>query len=114
MGKSILAFLPDEERTGLLDQLTFTFRTPHTITDKAALIEELKTVRAQGFATDREESEEDVNCVGAPIFDRSGRPFAAISISGPAYRLSISRLSALSSLVIDTANSISSQLGYAP
>jgi DNA-binding IclR family transcriptional regulator len=50
--------------------------------------------------------------VGAPIFDHTGRVFAAISISGPAYRLSVTRLNALSSLVIDAAGAISGALGY--
>jgi DNA-binding IclR family transcriptional regulator len=66
------------------------------------------------YAIDNEENEEGVRCVGAPIFDRSGRVFAAISVSGPSYRLSVSRLHALSSLVIDSANAISGHLGYVP
>ena len=75
---------------------------------------ELGTVRTQKFAVDDEESEDGVRCVGAPIFDHTGRVFAAISVSGPAYRLSVSRLIALSSLVMDTANTISGRVGYVP
>ena len=89
-----------------------TANTPNTITDRAVLIEELASVRVQKFATDDEESEEGVRCVGAPIFDHTGLVFAAISVSGPAYRLSASRLIALSSLVTDTAKIISGRLGY--
>jgi DNA-binding IclR family transcriptional regulator len=85
-----------------------------TITDKATLIKELAKVRTQKYALDNEECEEDIRCVGAPIFDHRGRPFAAISVSGPAYRLTVSRISDLSLLVIDTANTISSRLGYVP
>lgn len=114
MGKAILAFLPGSDRAKLIEQLKLTGRTTATITDRPALVEELANVRAQKFAIDNEESEEGVRCVGAPIFDRTGRVFAAVSISGPAYRLSVSRLNALSSLVIDTTNAISGHLGHVP
>lgn len=114
MGKAIMAFLPTSEQSQLLEQLEPISYTAATITDKTALIEELTNVRKQKYAIDNEENEEGVRCVGAPIFDRTGRVFAAMSISGPAYRFSLSRLHALSSLVIDSANAISSHLGYAP
>ena len=112
MGKAILAFLPGSDQMKLMEQLKLTDCTPAAIADRAALVEELARVRAQEFALDNEESEEGVNCVGAPIFDHTGRAFAAISISGPAYRLSVARLNALSSLVIQAAGAISGALGY--
>jgi len=112
MGKAILAFLPDNERTKLIDQLELTANTPTTITNRADLLGELATIRTQQFALDNEESEDDIRCVGAPIFDHTGHVFAAISVSGPAYRLSQSRLMALSTLVTDMAKTISGRLGY--
>jgi len=112
MGKAMLAFLPKNEQVKLVDQLELTANTPTTITDRAALMDELATIRTQQFSLDNEESEDDIRCVGAPIFDHTGHVFAAISVSGPAYRLSTSRLIALSSLVMDTANTISGRLGY--
>lgn len=114
MGKAILAFLPGADQAKLIEQLKLTNCTAAAITDQAALVEELARVRAQKFAIDDEESEDGVRCVGAPIFDHTGRVFAAISISGPAYRLSRSRLNALSSLVIEAAQAISGTLGYVP
>jgi len=114
MGKTILAFLPESDRAELIERLELTVKTGNTITDRATLAEELTTIREQKFAIDNEESEEGVRCVGAPILDHSGRILAAISVSGPAYRLSVSRLIALSSLVMDTAKTLSSRLGYVP
>jgi IclR family KDG regulon transcriptional repressor len=112
MGKAILAFLPRSDQSKLIEQLKLTGCTPAAIKDRAVLVEELVRVRTQKFALDNEESEEGVRCVGAPIFDHTGRAFAAISVSGPAYRLSVTRLNALSSLVIDAAGTISGALGY--
>jgi IclR family KDG regulon transcriptional repressor len=114
MGKAILAFLPESDQVSFIERLELIASANNTITDRIALIEHLATVRAQKFAIDNEESEDGIRCVGAPIFDRTGHAFAAISVSGPAYRLPISRLVALSSLVMDTADTISGRLGYVP
>lgn len=114
MGKSVLAFLPADQCAALLDQISLTPRTPNTITDKAVLIEHLQLVRAQGFAIDDMENEMGIRCMGAPVFEHTGRAIAAISISGPAYRLPDSRLQALSELVIGTSAAISAKLGYLP
>lgn len=113
MGKAILAFLPLEKRIALLDQMTLAPRTSNTITGKAALLAHLERVREQGFAIDDVENEEDIRCVGAPIFDHMGSVIAAISVSGPAYRLSDARMQEISELVIQTSKVISSKLGYA-
>ncbi len=112
MGKAILAFLPPAEQSRLLQQITLTALTQTTITDMAALVRELAVVKAQNYALDDEESEADIRCVGAPIFDHTGRVFAALSVSGPAYRLSAARLQTLAPLVLDAANTVSGRLGY--
>lgn len=114
MGKAILAFLPESDQISLLERLDLVAKTKNTFTERAVLREHLTTVHAQKFAIDDEESEDGIRCVGAPIFDRTGRVFAAISLSGPAYRLSVSGLVALSDVVIDTANTISARLGHVP
>lgn len=114
MGKAILAFLPPEKRTALLDQTTLAPRTANTITDRTALDQHLELVRSQGFAIDDVEFEEGIRCLGAPIFNHTGRVTAAISISGPAYRLSNSRLQELSGQVVETSEAISVKLGYLP
>ena len=114
MGKAILAFLPEEQRTALVKRIDFEARTPQTITDIATLNKYLETVREQGFAIDDMEDVEGIRCIGAPIFNHEGIAFAAISVSGPAYRLSIARLTELSNSVLNAAKKISSQLGYTP
>jgi DNA-binding IclR family transcriptional regulator len=112
VGKAVLAFLSMEERAALLDKITLAPHTPNTITDRAALEKHLELVRAQGFAIDDVENEEGIRCVGAPIFDHLGRAIAAISISGPAYRLSKAQLEALSKAVIQAGRAVSAELGH--
>ncbi|HUD37030.1 MAG TPA: IclR family transcriptional regulator [Streptosporangiaceae bacterium] len=61
--------------------------TEHTITTREALDAELEAVRANGYATAVAELEEGLVAVAAPVFDAGGTCVAALSVSGPAYRL---------------------------
>jgi DNA-binding IclR family transcriptional regulator len=114
MGKAILAFLPDEEQTLLVEKLVLTPCTTATITERTLLVKELANVRKQGIAIDNEENESGVRCLGAPIFDHTGYAFAGISVSGPAYRTSVTQLKALARPLIEAANAISARLGHVP
>lgn len=114
VGKVMLAFLPADERGELLDRMTLTRRTPNTITGRAALKEHLEQVRSQGFATDDIENEEGIRCVAAPVFNHEGHVLGAISISGPAYRISNSNLKEFSKLVIHATEAVSRKMGYLP
>lgn len=111
LGKAILAYsnpkLVDEvTKTGLVPH------TPHTITTKHALLEELKRVRARGYAFDFQENEVGVCCVGTPIFDYSGKVLGAISISGPAERMTAARLHEFGPTIRDTGLRLSKRMGY--
>jgi IclR family KDG regulon transcriptional repressor len=114
LGKAILAFLPSEERDALLDQITLTARTAYTITDRSAMEENLSLIRARGYAIDDMEIEEGIRCVGTPVFDHTGYVVAAISTSGPAFRLSLARVHDLAETAMRASNAISSKLGYMP
>ena len=59
--------------------------TEKTVTDPAALAAELEAVRADGYATDREEHTEDFCCVAAPMFDARGRLAGVLGLSATAH-----------------------------
>lgn len=82
-GKVLVADLPAAELAALLDGVEFTRATPNTITSRAGYLAELATVRAQGWAHDREENEPSINCIAAPVRGASGRAVAAVSVSVP-------------------------------
>ncbi len=113
-GKVLLAFLPAEERAALLARLPLRRYTPHTITDRAELERELEQIRRRGYALAVEELEEGLNSAAAPIWDRSRRVCAAISLSGPAYRVTAERLPEIAVELMDAAGQISRRLGYVP
>ncbi len=62
-------------------------RTPQTITDRDKFFEHLSMVAVQGSALDVEECEIGLCCAAAPVFDGDGQLRAALSISGPRFRL---------------------------
>lgn len=111
LGKAILAHLPPERVQEIVDA-GIPPRTPHTVSSAEALRAELAKVQAQGFALDDQENELGVRCVGAPVFDYSGEVVGAVSVSGPAHRLSREMLLKLGPLVRETALKISRRLGY--
>lgn len=85
--------------------------TPNTIIDPAQLRSETAQARLHGFAVDRGEIEAGLICIGAPVYDGNHRAVAAVSISGPDYRMR-SDWDHMVQEVRTAAKSISSLLGY--
>ncbi len=81
-GKVLLAFGDAEA-----PRAPYAAFTAHTITTAAALEQELKTVRSRGYATAVGELEDGLHAVAAPVIDTGGGCRAALSVSGPAYRI---------------------------
>jgi DNA-binding IclR family transcriptional regulator len=75
-------------------------------------MEELAGIRKQGYALDRREIEEDVECIGAPIRNHIGDVIAAISISGPRRKIHTPDEKQFVSLVTETTALISLRMGY--
>ncbi|HKV45694.1 MAG TPA: IclR family transcriptional regulator [bacterium] len=88
--------------------------TPNSIARLAHLRRELVVIRARGVAFDDCESNADVRCVAAPVFDREGQTIAAISISAPVMRMQPRRRAELAALVKRGAEDLSRRLGARP
>jgi IclR family KDG regulon transcriptional repressor len=113
VGKVLLADFSDESQDSFLKGRSLSRRTENTMTDLAQLKEHLKQVRKQGYALDDEENERGIRCVAAPIYNETGRAVAAISISGPAFRVTKKVVQeTLRKEVMETALKISQRLGF--
>lgn len=110
-GKAIMAYLDDAELEPLLSG-ELARRTDASLHTPEALWAQFSQIRSAGYATDDEENADGVRCVAAPIFDFSGRPVAAISISGPAVQIPIERFPVLGQSARSAADRVSSRLGY--
>jgi len=110
-GKVFLAHMPAEDLDGYLVQPLPRF-TPSTITDPDDLRAQLGTIRANGYAFTVEELEIGLNAVAAPIRSFEGTVVAALSASGPAYRLTRDSMSGVARQTVLAAATISERLGY--
>jgi IclR family KDG regulon transcriptional repressor len=113
LGKALLAFENMEDVRKHFEKIEFVKFTPMTITNIDDLLQQLKRVQIQGYAFDNGEHEEDVECVAAPIRNIEGNVIAAISVSKPKSRMKVQNNgSELIDLVLESAEKISSRLGY--
>ncbi|MDY0287566.1 MAG: IclR family transcriptional regulator [Sphaerochaeta sp.] len=87
LGKALLAAKPEDEKRTIVQSLSFFKYTANTITEQANLHAELLRIKAHGYAIDNEEHEEGIFCIAAPIMGKDKKALAAISITGPAFRM---------------------------
>ena len=113
VGKVLLTDFSEEGLNNFIKEKGLPKRTENTITNPAQLKEHLKSVRAQGYAIDDEENEKGIRCVAAPIYNEVGRTVAAISVSGPAFRITKKVIQEfIKKEVMETALKISQRLGF--
>jgi IclR family acetate operon transcriptional repressor len=110
-GKAILAWLPEGQIMRILESKGMTRFTPNTITDPQAFLEELRLVRRNGFAMDREEFQPHVVCIGVAIRDHSGAVVGSISVSTPTMRADEAHLDLIRDEVTGAARALSADLG---
>ena len=112
LGKSVLAFWPVHKTRAVLMHHGMSRQTARTIVALSTMERELARIRRQGYAVDDVEFEEDVRCVGAPIFDHRGTPIAAISVSAPISRMPLARAHQVGAMVRGGAAGISRAMGW--
>ncbi|MEV2278710.1 IclR family transcriptional regulator [Nocardiopsis sp. NPDC049922] len=110
-GKVLLAFLPPGELEELLagDLVSYTART---ITDARELGELLTQVAEDAYATSFEELEPGLHAIAVPVFGPGEEVVAAISASGPAYRLSKKRIPEVVEELRQGARDLSERMAY--
>ena len=111
VGKALIAFQP----AGVIAALTrngLKRYTPRTVTDPKQLRRDLVEVHRHGYATSFEEFEIGLNAVGAPVRDHAGEVSAAISISGPAHRMTRVKIAQSVPDLLKAARGLSRELGH--
>jgi DNA-binding IclR family transcriptional regulator len=86
--------------------------TDHTITDLDQLQAEVEEVRVRGYAQAVDELERGLTAIAAPIRNAHGDVIAALSVSGPSFRLDRNRVEEVLPLLLDAAREISHRLGW--
>jgi IclR family acetate operon transcriptional repressor len=107
LGKVLLAFGAADLASGRLER-----RTARTLTSRAAIGADLAAVRARGYAVTDEELEPGLVAVAAPVYRDDRVVIAAVSVSGPASRLTAATTPAAGRRCVAAAAALSAVLGY--
>jgi DNA-binding IclR family transcriptional regulator len=117
LGKVLLGCSPETVRQAYDRALSsgegLAARTSATIVDRDKFFEHVRSAASAGFALDLEECEPGLCCAAAPVYDASQRMVGALSVSGPACRLSEERmLRSVVPAVTGAAEALSRELGW--
>ena len=112
VGKSLVAYIPQDRLENIIAERGMEKRTPKTITSLSKLLKDLEKVRAQGYSMDDEENNPGARCLGAPIFNQGGNVEAAIGLSGTVQQVNPQTMQRIVEAIKDAARQISMSLGY--
>ncbi|MEM9433096.1 MAG: IclR family transcriptional regulator [Pseudomonadota bacterium] len=107
VGKAMLSFLPEEERSRIIAQQSFHRFTPKTLTTPADLASELLRIRTRGYAFDDEEHEPGIICIAVPILSQAGRVLGGLSLTSTTMRHSLQSLEKMLPEIKTTVSHIS-------
>jgi DNA-binding IclR family transcriptional regulator len=110
-GKALLAYLDEEELETYLASADFAPLTARSVCDPEELRGQLKEIAKRGYAIDRSEFAEGVDCAAAPVFSGEGKVVAVLTISSPEQRF-LQNEDRLVSAVVQAASDASRMLGY--
>src|SRR3954467_2468749 len=110
-GKVLLAYAPDAVRKSALSRELQRF-TPATITDPEELRQHLDGIVERGWGSTVEEYEAGLSAVAAPVRDADGSVIAALSVSGPSFRMDAEDFPRLARRVASGADELSRRLGF--
>jgi len=111
LGKIFLAFGSDDLVKKVMS-LNLEQYTPHTLTDKTVLVQEMDKIREQGYSLACNETIEGVTCISAPILNANGKIEAAISVSSATAWLGTEEYAPMVRILKEKARMVSEQLGY--
>lgn len=111
VGKALLAHVPPDEVRALLARTGMPAATEKTITNADDFISELERIREAGYAVDDNEQEIGVRCLAVTVPDSPTA--AAISISGPAGRVTEVATEKIIPILQDIARQLSHALASA-
>ena len=112
-GKALLASMPAEEIKGRLPEQLVAL-TPNTFSSLEMLNQDLEQTRTRGYAVANEELEVGLVAVAVVLRNYDGEAVAAISLSGPAIRMTPDQIPNIGSMICDKARQVSEKLGCWP
>jgi DNA-binding IclR family transcriptional regulator len=112
LGKIFLAYMSDKEFEEYTQKVKLKPRTQNTVVNVKDLKKQLEQIRRNGVAFEDEEHDLGIKTVSAPVWDCENNLVAAISVVGPAVRLTSQKMSKIAPIVKTYARKISQAMGY--
>jgi IclR family transcriptional regulator, KDG regulon repressor len=112
--KVLLAGMEDEEIEAYLDRTDLTAFQDSTITDRALLWREVRSIRKRGFAESKGELFAGGGALAAPIKDFSGKTIAVLDILTPEHRYTEEHRERCIAILLEGTQRASERLGYRP
>ena len=109
-GKVLMAHLGQVEQKAIIDDVGLPRFSETTITDKQQLESRLNQIKEQGFAESDGETIVGSYSVAAPIFGRTGRIVASLSVSAPRQRIDKTTRETMIVLIVDAAHEITGRV----
>jgi len=109
VGKAMLAFMAPKRLELALQQQAFFKYTPATHGSVETLSAELDVIRTEGIAFDRQEHEQGIISIAAPILSTNGRVIGAVSIATSTTRRSLEELNAFRAVLLETTEKIGAE-----
>ncbi len=112
IGKILVANLPDQEISNILNLRGMERKTRRSITSRTKFLQEIEKVRKYGVAIDNEENSLNVRCLAAPVFNQQGETIAALGTSATILQLDEAHLPKVVESVKEAARQVSEQMGF--
>ena len=92
LGKAMLAEMTSEKARSVINRHGMPAKTDTTLSTESGLMDELETVADRGYAIDDEENIDGLRCIAMPVMDGGSTVIGAVSVSGPASRMTDERI----------------------
>ena len=112
MGKLLLLNYTDAQIDEMIAAKGLPVFTENTIDTKEKLLKELELTSKIGYAFDNEECEFGAKCLAAPVRDYTGKVIAAISVTGPIFRMGEDDLAGKIPYLLETTRKLSIKMGF--
>ena len=100
--RALLALYPNERLGPPL--------TSASITSRKELIDELASIRAQGYSVNHEQSTSGLIAVGVAVRGSDGSPLAAMTVAGPASRMDPAKIAEAAGALLEAVRELEAQL----
>lgn len=113
IGRTILAYLPEQEVAQIARQFPLEKSTPETIVDEESFYAQLREIRVRGYGIDVGGTFHGFTGIAVPLFGSTQKVIGAIGLAAPSYKFELKEVQDQTvRLAQQAAKQISRRMGY--